>query len=266
MAKVFGVFVLCVNLAFSGALSAGAATVSDKNEGSKDVSPSEPARNLIIGGRDALPGEFPFFAAGVIDCGGTLIHEDIVLTAAHCIVGGNAFADGVQIGGYIRPSALLDDPTLVDETEERIDFACVLVHPDYFVDGFADIALVKLANPSQTGQVIKVNFDPSVPAVNDVVSALGYGISGYVVPGEISDYILPTFLQVLYPSKIQSEDSCTAGDIESPGRYNPDYLLCILDDDLVTTDCNGDSGGPIFTGDGKIGCNWESYRMVLISL
>lgn len=237
---------------FTTCIYAALGTVSAKNGEPKDISPPKPARNLVIGGRDALPGEFPFFAAGVVDCGGTLIHEDIVLTAAHCVAyDGYAFAAGAQIGGYIRPSALLDDPTLVDETEERIDTACIAVHPDYYLDGFADVALVKLANPSQNGQVIKVNFDPSVPAVGDVVTVLGYGISGYEIPGEISDYILPTFLQVLYPMKIQSEDSCIQGDIEFLGGYDPDYLLCILDEDFVTTDCNGDSGGPIFMGEGE---------------
>lgn len=46
-------------------------------------------RNLIIGGGTASPDRFPYYVAlkdfnKEIQCGGTLIAPDIVLTAAHC--------------------------------------------------------------------------------------------------------------------------------------------------------------------------------------
>jgi hypothetical protein len=52
----------------------------------------------IVGGTLVVEGEYPFYAfpAGFLLCGSTLIHEDILLTAAHCE---GAFLDGIIIGG-----------------------------------------------------------------------------------------------------------------------------------------------------------------------
>jgi len=54
----------------------------------------------IIGGRPAEKGEFPFFVHGSGSqlCGGTLIHDDIVITASHCL---GAFSEAILIGGVM---------------------------------------------------------------------------------------------------------------------------------------------------------------------
>ena len=49
-----------------------------------------PSSHRILGGRRSEKGEFPFHAAvyinSLFNCGGSLISDKIVLTAAHCMV------------------------------------------------------------------------------------------------------------------------------------------------------------------------------------
>jgi trypsin len=206
----------------------------------------DPMHDRIIDGEDPSEGEFPSFAAGV-GCGGTLIHEDIVLTAARCNANGFfAFDDFVQIGGTISP--WLYDYVELDGV--MISTVCAVNHPQFIPEAPSkgyDIALVKLSHPSDA-PLIGLNFDPAVPLVHELVTTVGYGILGYKerIPGDDTTAANRDTLQVLSPLFIQSMDFCSS----SHGDFNADFHLCTNDFDPDTTTCNGDTGGPILNENG----------------
>ncbi|MFI9742364.1 serine protease [Streptomyces sp. NPDC052494] len=109
-----------------------------------------PAAHAIVGGQEAKPHQYPFMA-GLVDlaeqrvmCGGALVSDRYVLTAAHCLTGSYSSPArvGVLLGDHDLTTAA-DSPYTVLATPERF-----VVHPDYDPESQRnDIALVRLAEP-----------------------------------------------------------------------------------------------------------------------
>ncbi|XP_068083256.1 trypsin-4 [Anabrus simplex] len=208
------------------------------------------ARNdeRIIGGRDALPGEFPFqVSIGYINpetklyehnCGGSILDEHHVLTAGHC---GVLFNYSMSYGWFVVAGALnVSDPT--EKTRVERPIAQLYIHEDFSWDTLQnDVTLIRVEGEfSLDGKVIStiplrdVTLNPPAECT----------VSGW---GQFTpDPVVSQVLQELDEPLIPQED-CV--------RIYEDFAIHVLPGMLCSgfleggpSACHGDSGGPLVCG------------------
>jgi hypothetical protein len=125
----------------------------------------EDIKTRIVGGLPSPQGAFPFYvhSTGSALCGGTLIHEDIVLTAAHCF---DTFVEDVIIGS---------NDIFGRDGAERIPVEITLPHPLYSNQTEQnDIMLLKLRSSSNSS-LVTLNLNPVEPTDDEEVTVIGFG-------------------------------------------------------------------------------------------
>lgn len=187
----------------------------------------------IIGGHEVKPHSRPYMAflrimgsSPKMMCGGFLIREDFVLTAAHC----SGSTINVTLGAHNIKEQ--------EKTQQVIPVVKMIPHPDYNPKKIInDIMLLKLKTKAKRTRAVrplnlprrKVNVKPG-----DVCYVAGWGRMAPM--GKYSDTLQEVELTV------QKDQECES---YLKGYYNNANEICAGDPKTKRASFRGDSGGPL---------------------
>uniref|UniRef100_A0A8D2AQK4 Granzyme B n=1 Tax=Sciurus vulgaris TaxID=55149 RepID=A0A8D2AQK4_SCIVU len=190
----------------------------------------------IIGGHEAKPHSRPYMAyLRILDqgsqqrCGGFLIREDFVLTAAHC----QGSSINVTLGAHNIEEQ--------EETQQVIPVKRAIQHPDYNSDHFYnDIMLLQLKTKAKLNpavQTIKLPRSKDKVMSGKVCHVAGWG---RMVPpkGRFSNTLQEVKMRV------QKDRVCELEKVLSK-YYNSTIEMCVGDPKEKCSSFQGDSGGPL---------------------
>ncbi|GLF98534.1 serine protease [Streptomyces yaizuensis] len=178
----------------------------------------------VVGGTRAAQGEFPFMVRLSMGCGGSLLTQQIVLTAAHCVP-----ATGPNTG--ITATAGVVD--LNSSAAIRVRSTYVHRAPGYNGTG-KDWALIKLAQPIN---LPTLNIAETSAYDNGTFTVAGWGSAREGGPQQ--RYLLKATVPFV------SDASCSSS---YPELVDSEEICAGLPQGGVDT-CQGDSGGPMFRRD-----------------
>ncbi|KAI7801192.1 chymotrypsin-like protease CTRL-1 [Triplophysa rosa] len=201
------------------------------------INPKISGYNRIVNGENAVPGSWPWQvslqqSSGAHFCGGSLLNQYWVLTAAHCRV--QAGYHYVILGEY--------DLAANSEQVQVMRIAKAITHPYYNSQTFNnDVTLLRLATPAQMTQTVSpvcmvgsnANVSPGTICVTT-----GWGRTG-VTPN-------PRYLQQA-SLPIMSTTQCIQ--FWGQGRIT-DSMICAGASGVSS--CQGDSGGPLVCQSGGV--------------
>uniref|UniRef100_H2ZV68 coagulation factor Xa n=1 Tax=Latimeria chalumnae TaxID=7897 RepID=H2ZV68_LATCH len=191
----------------------------------------------IVGGKDCTIGQCPWQALLVDEktqlfCGGTILNEEFVLTAAHCMNHTRYFK--VIVGKYDRDEN--------EDTESTHQVDKLFMHPKFVKKTYDnDIALLKLKDPIKfTKNVIPICLPDKELAENVLMNEPLGTVSGF---GRVQE-------RGRQASKLQSlsipyvdRNEC----VESTNLDITQNMFCAGYSNKHKDACQGDSGGPHVT-------------------
>ncbi|XP_036924854.1 anionic trypsin-like [Sturnira hondurensis] len=199
--------------------------------------PTNDDDDKIVGGYTCEESSVPYQVSlniGYHFCGGSLINDQWVVSAAHCYKS----RIQVRLGEY--------NIDVLEGGEQFINSAKVIRHPSYnsrFLDN--DIMLIKLSSAAVFSSRVSAVSLPTACApagTQCLISGWGNTLS--------SGYNLPELLQCL-DAPLLPQEQCEAS---YPGKIT-DNMVCVGFLEGGKDSCQGDSGGPVV-------CNGELQGIV----
>ncbi|XP_064461066.1 chymotrypsinogen B-like [Ornithodoros turicata] len=201
--------------------------------GRTPIAPHLETQDRILGGSEAIPGSWPWQAAVHVFnhvCGGALISDQHVLTAAHCTLYAPVIDVKVHLGSHTRNSE--------DEDEIWVPAEEICTHPNYRtyekLHWINDLAIIKLSK--------KVKFTSKIQPVclpsdfDELPNRSEVYVTGWGVTGGASGK--STTLKQLRTLSYTNERCSAVFSITVP-----DVILC--GGHHEGSSCYGDSGGPV---------------------
>jgi trypsin len=180
----------------------------------------------IVGGTNVSSGVYPSYAHVIgqgILCGATLIHSDILLTAAHCQFA-FVYDRRIAIGATLRNGS---------DAAEILSVVSIHQHPMYTRENATyDIMLVKM-NSSSEAPIASINRNTRVPNDDELLTIVGFGATSF--GGRVSNILLNAQVNVVpYITCLSNYNNIL---------IDNNAMVCAAAPNKDA--CQGDSGGPL---------------------